>query len=136
MDQAMKINQLRQIMTNITPKPKEVKPVASYRFDIFKGQMGTDEKIKKVRSVGSAYLKDGQRTYIVNLKTFLNEKFFLLPNSKPENKFDFVILTREPAQNISRKYFWNNVGEGIFLEGLNHGLMKLSWDVLANDLYM
>jgi hypothetical protein len=28
-------------------------------------------------------------------------------NTKAEHKADFVILTREPAMNIGRKYFWN-----------------------------
>lgn len=135
MDQVQNLSKLRQIVSSIESKPKSDGPVTGYRFDIFKG-IEEEGKVTKVRSVGSAYLREGHRTYVVNLKTFLNEKYYLLPNSKSDVKADFIILTREPAQNIPRKYFWNSVGDGIILDGLNHGLMKLAWDVLADNLYM
>lgn len=108
----------------------------SYRFEIFKGKLNEDGKVSRLRSVGSAYLRDGMRTYTIVLKTFLDDRFYLIPNSKPENNSDFVILTREAAQNLKRKYFWNSVGEGKLLEGSNAGLVKLSWDVLSDDLYL
>ena len=107
-----------------------------YRYDLFKGSIGADGKVTKVRSVGSAYNREGQTTLTVTLKTFLEDKFFLLPNTKADNPANYVILTREIAHNIKRKYFWNSVGDGRILEGVNHGLMKLSWDVLSDDIYM
>lgn len=114
----------------------ESKDATVYRFDIFKGLSDNLGKIQKLKSVGSAYLRDGLKTYNVHLKTFLKDQFYLLPNSKPEDDSDFVILTREPAQKIWKKYFWNSVGEGKILTGTNHGIMKLSWDVLSEDLYL
>lgn len=112
--------------------------VTVYRFDIFKGVKDAEGKVIKAKAVGSAYIREGLKTYTVHLKTFLKDTFYLLPNTRPDiSDADFVILTREPAQNSGKKYFWNNVGEGRMLKDANHGIMQLSWDVLiANDLYM
>jgi hypothetical protein len=112
--------------------------VTVYRFDIFKGVKGSDGKVSKIKSVGSSYIREGLKTYTVHLKALLKDTFYLLPNTKPTTTdAEFVILTREPAQNSGKKYFWNNVGEGRVLDGVNHGLMQLSWDVLmADDIYM
>jgi hypothetical protein len=127
---------LRSAIAHSTQPSPEEKSVLGYRFDIFKGAPDENGKIIKVKSLGSAYLKEGQRTYSVNLKTFLNQPFYLLPNSKPELPADYVILTREDAKHISRKYFWNNIGEGFILDGINHGVMKLTWDLLVDNIYM
>ncbi len=70
------------------------------------------------------------------MKTFLEDRFYLLPDLKEESAGNYVIFTREIARNIRKKYFWNTVGEGKIMDGANHGLMKLSWDVLADGLYM
>ncbi|MGZ6311495.1 MAG: hypothetical protein ACXWOH_12740 [Bdellovibrionota bacterium] len=108
-----------------------------YQFDIFKGIKDQAGKILKIKSVGSAYLREGLRTYTVHLKSLLNERYYLLPNNKKTiSQADFVILTREPAKTSGRKYFWNNVGDGEILEGINHGVMHLSWDLFADDIYM
>ena len=72
-----------------------------------------------MRSVGAAYLRDGIKTYEVTLKTFLKDEFFRLPNHKADLKADFVILTREPAQTLKRKYFWNSVGLGQIMDGIS-----------------
>jgi hypothetical protein len=125
-----------KLIFNISKSSELTAQAPVYRFDIFKGIQDERGKIRKLKSVGAAYLKEGFKTYNVHLKTFLKDKFFLLPNSTPENKSDFVILTREPAQQIKRKHFWNNIGEGRILSGENHGLMQLRWDVLVDDLYM
>jgi hypothetical protein len=101
----------------------------------FKGTLDENGKVIKTKSVGSAYVREGLSTYTVHLKTFLKDTFYLLQNTKSPSP-DFVILTREPAQNLNRKYFWNSVGEGIILDGLNKGIMKLNWDVVGTDLYM
>jgi hypothetical protein len=111
------------------------KKTTVYRFDVFKGILDENGKVIKTKSVGSAYVREGLSTYTVHLKTFLKDTFYLLQNTKSPSP-DFVILTREPAQNLNRKYFWNSVGEGIVLDGLNKGIMKLNWDVVGTDLYM
>lgn len=125
-----------QVVENIRQKSENQQTINVYRFDIFKGKRDNDGKVTKVKPVGAAYLRDGMKTYTVILKTFLQDRFYLLPNTKAGADCDFVVLTRELAQNIGRKYFWNNVGSGKILAGANHGLMELAWDVLAGDLYM
>ncbi len=107
-----------------------------YRYDIFKGVVEENGAITKIRSVGSAYIREGQGTFQIGLKTFLNDRFYLLPDNCPDSPNNYVILTREVSRNLKKKYFWNTVGEARILSGLNHGLMKLSWDVLSNDIYM
>ncbi len=108
-----------------------------YRFDIFKGVENADGKIQKVRSVGSAQIMEGSKTYTVYLKTLLKDVFYLLPEQKRMTRGDYVLLTREPSQTPGRKYFWNNVGECYVLGGENAGFMKLSFDLFgANDIFM
>ena len=135
MKESPNLSELRKIVTRIETKtPSE--PVQFIRFDVFKGSVSEEGTVSKLRSVGSAYVREGHQTYTVVLKTFLKEKYYLLPNTKPNFPGDYVILTREPHFQAHRKFFWNSVGEGKLLEGANHGLMKLSWDLLAGDIYM
>lgn len=136
MENPKQMKSITEITANIQANAGNQKMSKVYRFDIFKGEADQNGKIEKVKSVGAAYLRDGIRTYTLVLKALLKDQFYLLPNTKTEQKADFVILTREPALNIGRKYFWNNVGEGMILDGENHGIMKLSWDIFGKDLYM
>jgi hypothetical protein len=106
------------------------------RFDIFKGVQTEAGKVEKIRSVGSASLRDGFNTYIVELKTLLDVRFYMLPCKDPSEGADFVILTRELARNSNRKYFWNVVGEGLGMTGPNRGLLKLSWDLFGENVYL
>ena len=107
------------------------------RFDIFKGYKDPSGKVNKIKSVGSAYIRHGLRTYTVHLKTFLKDTFYLLENTRQiTSNADFVILTREPAQHSGKKYFWNSVGDGRVLDGDNERLMELSWDLLPGDVYL
>ena len=107
------------------------------RFDIFKGYRDPSGKVNKIKSIGSAYIRQGLRTYTVHLKTFLKDTFYLLENTRQiTSNADFVILTREPAQHSGKKYFWNSVGEGRILDQENEGIMELSWDLLPGDVYL
>jgi hypothetical protein len=136
---ASKLAPVVQLVQSMRSKLSPENKVTVYRFDIFKGKVDDEGTVTKIKSVGSAYVREGLKTYTLSLKTFLNEKFYLLANSKPgqgRSNADYVILTREPGQNVGRKYFWNNVGEGTFLTDVNHGLMKLSWDILSCDIFM
>jgi hypothetical protein len=126
-----------QIVRNIQSQFQDSPKPVVYRFDIFKGLVDDEGIVSKVKSVGSAYVREGMKTYALGLKTFLDDQFFLLKNSKPnQTDADYVILTREPARTPGKKYFWNNVGEGRVMDDCNHGLLKLSWDILGLDLYM
>ncbi len=125
-------------MMNATAQT-EAKPIETrraYRFDLFKGRADADGRVRKVRSVGAAYHLEGTETYRVHLKTLQKDQFFLLPERKMA-RVDFVILTRVPAENPNKKFFWNTVGEGRILSGQNAGLMHLAWDLFsASDIYM
>jgi hypothetical protein len=126
-----------QLVRDIQSKVESnTKPVV-YRFDIFKGSVDEEGLVSKIKSVGSAYVREGMKTYAVSLRTFLGEKYFLLANSRPKDGDpEYVILTREPARIPGKKYFWHNVGDGRLMGDYNHGLLKLNWDVLGCGLYM
>jgi hypothetical protein len=126
----------RNFVEDIQAKTELKLKTKMYRFDIFKGEINAEGKIVKKKSVGNAYLREGFRTYTVHIKTLLNNVFYILPNNHRGEKCDFVILTREPALQPGRKFFWNNVGEGWVLDGPNKGMIRLTWDFFANGLYM
>ena len=136
MTQSTNVAKLSEVLDSVRERLNSSEKAPVYRFEIFKGKRDSSGKVVKVKAVGAAYLREGLKTYTVHLKTFLQDKFYLLPNSKPDTKAEFVILTREPAQFLGKKYFWNNVGAGHLLDGINHGVLQLDWDVLAGDLYM
>ena len=111
-------------------------PSRLYRFDLFRGVKDRNGRVMKQRSVGVVLYRDGMSTHTVYLKTFLKDTFYLLSNTrKSASPADFVILTREEARNVDRKYFWNNVGEANVMSGINEGLLELSFDLLGT-LYM
>jgi len=126
---------LERVIANARNKAEKQSKI--YRFDIFKGVEAPDGKIQKIRSIGSAQLLEGTKTYTVYLKTLLKDVFYLLPEQKRLTRGDYVILTREASQTPGRKYYWNNIGECFVLTDQNAGLMKLSFDLFgANDIYM
>ena len=134
MSENQKMVNLAEVIKGALGQVKQEKPTV-YRYEIFKGEKDENGRIVKKKVVGSSYNRDGLKTYTVNLKTLLGDTFFLLPNTRGQGA-DFIILTREPGQNIGRKYFWNNVGEARMLDGVNSGVMQLSWDIFIQDLYM
>jgi hypothetical protein len=120
---------------NLIAEEKKTKDITIYRFDVFKGVADGEGKIQKVKSVGVAYLREGMQTYTLHLKSFLEDTFYLLKNTKPAGS-DFVILTRELAKRGNRKYHWNNCGDGTIQKGVNADLLKLEWDLFGEDVYM
>ena len=127
---------LKSALENVVPQNSGAKK-KMYRFDIFKGVEDANGKIQKIRSMGSAQLMEGSKTYIVYLKALLKDEFFLLPEQKRLTRGDYVILTREDSVTPGRKYFWNNIGECFVLSGMNAGFMKLSFDLFGgSDIYM
>ena len=106
-----------------------------YRFEIFKGEVDENGKVQKVKSVGSAYIRDGIHTYAIHLRMFLKDTFYLIKNMKAPVP-EYVLLTREPSIKPTRKYFWNNVGEGRVLGDENEGLIAIKFDLLDHTFYM
>lgn len=108
-----------------------------FRFDLFKGEIDSNGKVQKLKSVGHAQINEGASTYTIHLKSFLKDQFFMLPERTHTDRYDFVILTREDSYREGRKYFWNNVGEAKLLEGENRDLLQMRWDMLgAGDIYL
>ena len=106
-------------------------------FEIFKGFKDSYGKIRRKRILGQARIFEGAKTYHVFIKTLLGSKFYLLPENRNPQKYEYVILTREPSQTPDKKYYWSSVGEGKILMGENQGLMKLEWDFFgSSDIYM
>jgi hypothetical protein len=105
-----------------------------YRFQLFLGASGDGGKVKKTKSVGMAYLKEGQNIYTLRLWMFLLERYYLLQNQNDPAKY--FIMTREPNKNPAarNKYFWNIVGNGE--ADTKQGLIILRFDLLAEPLYL
>lgn len=120
-------------MDNVMPASREDSN-KFYRFQIFQGVVANDGKVAKTKSVGMAYLKDGQDIYTMRLWMFLTERFYLLKNHKDASKY--FIMTREPNKNPSAKnrYFWNIVGNGT-VDSVQ-GLIQLQFDLLEKSLYL
>lgn len=105
-----------------------------YRFQLFLGAVGDEGKVKKMKSVGMAYIKEGQNIYTIRLWMFLLERYYLIQNQNDPKRY--FIMTREPNKNPASKnrYFWNIVGNGT--ADTRQGLITLRFDLLAEPLYL
>jgi len=105
-----------------------------YRFQVIQPQTKTDGTKEKPRTVGMAYLKEGQNTYTLRLWMLLNEKFYVIPNRTDASRF--LILTREPNKNPfgKNKYFWNIVGNG--KADTSTGYINLNFDLFEKPILM
>ena len=100
-----------------------------YRFQVF---VKEGESLKK--TVGMAYLPEGQAMYTVKLWTFLNEKFFLLPNKNDPTKY--FVMTREPnkSPNSKNKYFWNIIGNA--RANAAQSVLEINLDLFEKKIYL
>lgn len=105
-----------------------------FRFQVFQGSKETSGKVKKSKSVGMAYLKEGQSIFSLRLWTFSWERYFILPHKTETSKY--LVMTREPNRNpnAKNKYFWNIVGNGT-VDSLN-GFIELEFDLLSKPIYL
>jgi hypothetical protein len=105
-----------------------------YRFQVFQGKQNADGKIEKSKTVGMAYLKEGQGTYTLRLWTFLTDRFYLLPNKNDSSRY--FVMTREQNRNPSAKtkYFWNIVGNAH--ADSTKGCVQINFDLLDRPVFM
>lgn len=105
-----------------------------YRFQIYQGEKDTKGVVRKNKSVGMAYLKEGQPMFTMKLWTFVNEKFYLILNQNDASKY--LVMTREPNKNPlgKNKYFWNIVGNGVI--DTIAGTVTIHLDLFDKLLYM
>ncbi len=105
-----------------------------YRFQVYQGEKDAKGVVRKNKSVGMAYLKDGQSMLTMRLWTFVNEKFYLILNQNDASKY--LVMTREPNKNPlgKNKYFWNIVGNGAI--DTVTGTVTIQFDLLDKPVYM
>lgn len=105
-----------------------------FRFQVFQGEENESGKVQKTKSVGMAYLKNGQQTFTIRLWMFLNERFYMIQNRNDASRY--LLMTREPNKipNSKNKYFWNIVGNGV-ADSLK-GVIKIEFDLLSKPIYM
>jgi hypothetical protein len=105
-----------------------------YRFQVFQGDVDTTGKINKTKSVGMAYLRDGQNIYTLRLWTFSWERYYVIANKNDATKY--LVMTREPNKNpaAKNKYFWNIVGNG--KADSAQGVIHLEFDLLNKSIFM
>lgn len=110
---------------------EKMKPTKFYRFQLF--VKSTDGNTKK-KTVGMAYLKEGQGIYTLRLWTLLEDKFFLLPSKDDSTKY--LLMTREPNKSAAskNKYFWNIVGNA--KADSANGVIEMNFDLLDKKIYM
>lgn len=105
-----------------------------FRFQVFQGEIDDNNRVKKSKNVGMAYLKDGQQLFTVRLWTLVNERFYLVQNREDASKY--LIMTREPnrRENAKNKYFWNIVGNGSV--DTTQGVVQLNFDLFERMIFM
>lgn len=105
-----------------------------FRFQVFQGTKDSSGNVKKNKSVGMAYLKEGQNIFSLRLWTFSWERYFILPHKTEASKY--LVMTREPnrSPNAKTKYFWNIVGNGT-VDSV-HGFIELEFDLLSKPIYV
>lgn len=105
-----------------------------YRFQIIKAQRNNLGKLEKTKTVGMAYLKEGQETYTIRLWTFINDKFFMVMDRHDSSRF--LLMSREPNKNphSKNKYFWNVIGNGRAIS--SQSVIELNFDLLSEPLYL
>jgi hypothetical protein len=100
-----------------------------YRFQVF---VKEEDGLK--RTVGMAYLRDGQGMYTLRLWTFINEKFFLLQTKEDPTRY--LIMTRElnKSSNSKNKYFWNIVGNA--KANTSQTVLELNFDIFEKKIFL
>ncbi len=100
-----------------------------YRFQIF---IIDENGFKK--TVGAAYLQEGQTIYTLRLWTFLNDRFFLIPSKEDPKRFK--LMTREPntSSKGKNKYFWNVVGSAN--ADAAQRVVEMDFDLIDKKIYM
>lgn len=104
------------------------------RFQVFQGEKSTDGAVRKLKSVGMAYLREAQAIFTLRLWMFSWERYYLVPSKVDSAKY--LVMTREPnrSPNAKNKYFWNIVGNASV--DSSHGVMEMNFDLLERPIYM
>jgi hypothetical protein len=101
--------------------------------ELHRFQIQTTETNKKPKTVGVAYLKDGDSTYSIRLWMF-SDRYYMIQSK--EDALKYIIMSREEANSnyTKNKYKWRIVGNGLFNSKI--GAIELHFDLLSKPLYM
>lgn len=99
-----------------------------YKFQLFVRSEG------RSKSVGTAFLEDGNIRYTLKLWSLVNEKFYLLPTESDSKKF--LLMTRElnRGTNSKKKYHWNVIGSAKSNDDQNE--LEISFDIFEKKIYL
>lgn len=105
-----------------------------YRFQVFQGTKDQNGKVSKTKSVGMAYVKEGQNIFTLRLWTFSWDRYYILPHKSDSSKY--LVMTREANKtpNAKNKYYWNIVGNG-FVDSA-HGVIEVQMDLLEKPFFI
>lgn len=101
-----------------------------YRFQI---QLPTTNPNQKPKSVGMAYLRDGEGTYTVRLWMFSERYYMVQTKADP---LRYLLMSREPSRdpNAKNKYRWRIIGNGKL--DAKKGAIELYFDLLNKPVLM
>lgn len=105
-----------------------------FRFQVFQGKKDQNGKVKKTKSVGMAYLNNGQDIFTLRLWMFSWDRYYILPSKKDSSKY--LVMTREANKHAQAKtkYYWNIVGSGS-VDSVQ-GFISLDFDLLSEPIYV
>ena len=119
---------MKTLKEALNEQAEKTKPVKFYRFQLFV------EDIDRKKTVGMAYLKEGQGIYTLRLWTLLEDKFFLLPSKDDSSKY--LLMTREPNRSSSSKnkyfcscnryFFLSHINDHLFYNPLCNTIINFS----------
>lgn len=104
------------------------------RFQVFQATTNNQGKLENKKTVGMAYMKEGQNLYTLRLWTFVHERFYILGSTNDPSKY--LVMTRElnKSEKAKSKYFWNIVGNGT--ANSSQGAIALQFDLFEKPIYM
>lgn len=105
-----------------------------YRFKLMTGVLNAQGKLENTKTVGMAYLREGQHNYTLRLWTFLNDRFQMNPNKRDPEKYFVSSKEKNKNENSKVKTFSNLVGSGKYLS--TQGLLKIEFDLFEKPIFM
>jgi hypothetical protein len=125
------MNTIKSLISELIPVNEAKR---SYRFRLMQGGVTKDGSFERSKTVGMAYLQEGQSIYTLRLWTFLDSRFYLLASKGSSSRY--LALTREPTNNCfsKNKYHWNIVGNGRVDSAA--GVVCIQFDLFERPIYM
>lgn len=100
----------------------------------YKFQLLVKNEVGKTKSVGTAFLEDGNIRYTLRLWSLVNDKFYLLPMEQDPKKF--ILMTRElnKSLNPKTKFHWNVIGSAMANEAQSE--LEISFDIFEKKIFL